>query len=57
MSVGLEVLHCIYHFQWLLVTKKVSTKCYILVCISTLPHLPRDIRICPMLRAVLYVAS
>ena len=27
MAVGLEFVHCIYPFEWLLWTTKVSTKC------------------------------
>ena len=43
MPVDLEVLCCIYHFQRLLLTAKVSTKCsflaYIPALTKRLPHL------------------
>ena len=36
LAVGLEFLHCIYHFEWLVLTTKVSTKCSYSVYISAL---------------------
>ena len=46
---GLEVLYCIYHFQPLLLTTKVSTKGCFLAYIPTLPHWLGDLsRITPI---------